>query len=75
MTLEYHDCEFEQIEKETYCYYYGSKENHTAWVTIKRTEAGKWWYIRLNNVSNSGEFQNLQECIDAAYEDMVRSKL
>ena len=73
--MEYHDCEFEQVGENTYCYYYISKSKHTAWVTIKRTETGKWYYLRLNNVSSSAEFPNLQKCIDAAYADMVRSKL
>ena len=73
--MDYHDCEFEHIGENSYCYYYGSKSNHTAWVTIKRNETGKWQYLRLNNVSSSDEFPNLQKCIDAAYVDMVRSKL
>lgn len=72
--MDYHDCELEQIGEDVYCYYYGKKGNHSAWVTIKRTETGKWRYLRLNNVSSSDEFPNLQQCIDAAYVDMVRSK-
>lgn len=73
--MDYHGCEFKEIEKETYRYYYCSEKQHTAWVTIKRNSAGQWYYIRLNNVSVSGEFPSLQECIDKEYADMVSSKL
>ena len=45
--MNYHECEFKEIAKETYRYYYGSENKHTAWVTIKRTEAGQWYYIKL----------------------------
>lgn len=34
-----------------------------------------WRYMQQNNVSSSGEYPTLQECVDAAYEDMVRSKI
>lgn len=73
--MEYHGCEFKEIGKESYHYYYGSEKKHTAWVTIKKTETGRWYYIRLNNISISEEFLSLQECIDNAYADMVSSKL
>ena len=73
--MDYHECEFKEVAKETYRYYYGSENNHSAWVTIKRNETGQWYYIRLNNVSVSGEFLTLQECIDIAYMDMLRSKI
>ena len=73
--MKYHECELKEIEKDTYRYYYDSEKRHTAWVTIRRTETGQWYYIRLNNVSKSKEFVSLQECIDNAYEDMIRSKL
>ncbi len=73
--MDYHKCEFKEVAKETYRYYYGSENKHSAWVTIKRTETGQWYYIRLNNVSVSGEFSSLQECIDIAYMDMLGSKI
>ena len=73
--MEYHGCEFEKIEKDVYRYYYTTKKMHSAWVTIKRTGTDQWYYIRLDDVSVSEEFQSLQECIDNAYEDMLRSKL
>lgn len=73
--MEYHGCEFEKIEEDVYRYYYGTKNMHSAWVTIKKTETAQWYYIRLDDVSVSGKFQSLQECIDTAYDDMIRSKL
>lgn len=73
--MDYHECEFKEIGKEIYRYYYGTENKHTAWVTIKRNERDRWYYIRLNNISVSGEFSSLQECIDGAYTDMLRSKI
>ena len=73
--MDCHDCELEQIGEDIYCYYYGSKSNYSAWVMIKRIETGEWRYIRQNNISSSGEFLTLQECVDAAYADIVRSKI
>lgn len=72
--MNYHNCEFIQVEQETYNYYYGTKGNHGAWVSIKKTETGKWYYLRLG-VHKSDEFNTLQECIDIAYTDMMRAKV
>lgn len=72
---KYHGCEFEKIGKNVYRYYYKAKNEHAAWVTIKKTEAAKWYYIRLDDVSVSEEFQSLRECVDYAYADMLRAKL
>ena len=44
------------------------------WVTIQKNNDEKWYYIRLNNVSISEQFDNLQNCIDTAYNDMLRAK-
>ena len=49
--------------------------NGGVWVTIFKNSKGNWYYIRLNNVSESLEFDNLQECINVAYMDMIASKL
>lgn len=44
------------------------------WVTIQKNNDEKWYYIRINNVSISEQFDNLQNCIDIAYNDMLRAK-
>ena len=44
------------------------------WVTIQKNNDEKWYYIRLNNVSISEQFDNLQNCIDTAFNDMLRAK-
>lgn len=49
--------------------------NGGAWVSILKNSKGNWYYIRLNNVSESREFDDLQECINVAYRDMIASKL
>lgn len=67
-------CELEKISDGEYRYYYDSKENHSAWVTIKCSAAG-WYYIRFNNVSQSANFNTLNDCVDNAYRDMLRAKL
>lgn len=60
-----------------YCfeYYYMWKGEYGGpWVTVQKNKEGKWYYDRLNKVSQSEEFDDLQKCIDIAYIDMMRSK-
>ena len=73
--MNYHDCEFERIDERTFRYYYTEKLHHTAGVIIHNDSPDNWYYERLGNMSRSVCFSSLQECLDAAYEDMVRSKL
>lgn len=70
-----HGCEVEYISKDTYRYYFDSKDNYSCYVTIKKDSVHNWYYERVNNVSKSGFFQSIQECIDFAYQDMISSKL
>ncbi len=58
------------LDKDCFECHYGA-----AWVTIKKNDVGKWYYIRLNNVSESKQFDELQECISVAYDDMLRAKI
>ncbi len=63
------------INEEAFEYYYHEKRKHGGpWVTLRKDETGHWFYIRLNNVSTSSVHDTLQECINAAYHDMLRSK-
>ena len=49
-------------------------EHGGAWVRIIK-EDSKWIYWRLGNYSKSEkEYVTLQECVDEAYNDMLRSK-
>lgn len=67
-------CELYKITDTEYVYYYSSKENHGPLVTIKKSGMRKWYYIRLNNVSVSDEYEDFEVCINVAYKDMVHSK-
>ncbi|WP_160635996.1 hypothetical protein [Pseudoflavonifractor sp. 60] len=45
-----------------------------AWVLVKREESGLWHYVRLGYVSESRRFHTLEQCLDEACEDILRSK-
>ena len=63
-------CTLIKIDETHYTYIYDP-----AYVNIIRNEDGTWYYTRLNNISRSSDFASLQECLDVAYEDVVRAKL
>lgn len=70
-----HDGEVYCVAEDAFEYYYGTKGQYGGpWVTIKKNTNGKWYYERLNKVSESEQFDEIQECIDAAYRDMSYSK-
>lgn len=73
--METHNCELVQTGSNEYMYYYGSRDHFAAFVTIRRTVDEKWFYTRLNDVSVSEEYDDLQTCIDRAYTDMLSAKL
>lgn len=70
--MNYHNCEFVKVDDNTFTYYYGTKENYSASVIIKRIH-DKWYYEKPLGFSSS--YNDLQECIDFAYKDMLSSKL
>lgn len=70
---KYRDLPLEQVGMDTFRY--GCRGDcGGAWVLVKREENGLWYYVRLGRVSESGRFQTFQECLDAACEDILRSK-
>ncbi len=73
--MQYKNYELEQLNNDVYVFYQGTKTNHEAWVTIKKNDLGRWYYIRLNNVSKSEDFENFNDCLEFAYNDMLRAKL
>lgn len=73
--LDIHGGEWYPLCDNTYEYYLDKKAEHGgAWVRIIK-EDSKWIYWRLGNYSKSEkEYATLQECVDEAYNDMLRSK-
>ena len=73
--LDIHGGEWYPLCDNTYKYYLDKKAEHGgAWVRIIK-EDSKWIYWRLGNYSKSEkEYVTLQECVDEAYNDMLRSK-
>lgn len=64
-------CHLQKTDEEQYTYSYGP-----AYVNIKKDTDSAWYYTRLNNISRSAEnYKSLQECLDAAYADMLIAKL
>ncbi len=69
------EIEIYKIDDNIFEFYYGFKgKNGGPYVTICKQLNGKWHYVRLNNVSVSEEYDDLQSCINSAYNDMIRSK-
>lgn len=63
------------IDNDKFEFYYGFKgEFGGPYVTIEKRKNNKWFYTRLNNVRISEDFENIQECIDTAFYDMICSK-
>lgn len=70
---KYKDLPLEQVGTDTFRY--GYRGNYGgAWVLAKREKNGLWYYVRLGHISESRRFHTFQECLDAAYVDILRSK-
>ena len=73
--IQTHGCELRKIDDNIYEYYYGTLDNHSAWVKII-FENNRWAYYRLGDASKYlSTFSCLQDCVDYAYNDMVSAKL
>lgn len=72
LKIKIHDyCVLEKIDESNYKYSY-----QPAYVNVTKDNDGTWFYTRMNDISRLYKnFNSLQECLDVAYEDMLRSKL
>lgn len=70
--IKIHDgCSLHKTDEDYFTYAYGP-----AYVNIQKNADSTWYYTRLNNISRSAEnYKSLQECLDAAYSDMIKAKL
>lgn len=69
--LNLHNCEFKVIDEDTYEYRWG-----VVWVKILKNSDNEWCYEPLGNPHYCSKgFQDLQHCIDDAFEAMLSSKL
>lgn len=72
---KYKNCELLKINDEEYKFYYGSINQYTAWVQIKR-EDDTWVYYPLGNKSyKSKSYTWIGDLFDDAVEDMIRAKI